>query len=604
MLARTLKLYFDYAFSNGALANRMTQPSVSSHTESGAAEQTQRLRPALVFAVMFLVLLVRVLHLSSAVTSPLSYDVGLDEDYYQRFGQAVAAGHGQDSSEFTFMDPAYGYLLGGIFKLFGFNLFVVYVLQVLLDTATAYGIFSAGRLLGRPRAGLYGAILYGVTSLAIEFSASALKEIWVSAFMTWWVVAALLLVRGDRRWSWLPFGVFCGLGVGLRSTLLLMGIAALLLPLVRVRASDEPRRGWVVNALLVGCGLAIALLPWSIRNDRAYGSFSPLAHNGGIVLAQIYNADNPTGDMWIPGFVHFSHPSEIWRGYAAEASQRAGRVLSPPEVDRYWRGQALRFVSEHPGQVLLDMAHKLRVWLASTEIPSTRSDAEERMFSPIVRYLPPPGIWLFACGFAGLAWLATCDRRWVIVATPIVVAFMASIIFFSESRFRFYAASMLALCTGVLVDQLIINRHNLRHWRVSIFAALAAVLAAGAFILGLTGATPAIRWDTIAWGYIRMGHISDASAVLDRALAQQPDDGALIEAQAYLAAAQKRYVEAASELQHAIELRPGSHLAHYNLARVYMMMGDHERALSEAKLAAGLKSSADYDALVMQLSAQ
>jgi 4-amino-4-deoxy-L-arabinose transferase-like glycosyltransferase len=604
VLARTLKLYFDYAFSNGALANRMTQPSVSSHTESSAAEQTQRLRPALVFAVMFLVLLVRVLHLSSAVASPFTYQVGPDEDYYQRFGQAVAAGHGQDSPEFTFMDPAYGYLLGGIFKLFGFSLFVVYVLQVLLDTATAYGIFTAGRLLGRPRAGLYGAILYGVTSLAIEFSASALKEIWVSAFMTWWVVAALLLVRGDRRWNWLPFGVFCGLGVGLRSTLLLMGIAGVLLPLLRTRASDEPRRGWVISAMLVACGLAVALLPWSIRNDRAYGSFSPLAHNGGVVLAQIYNADNPTGDMWIPGFVHFSHPSEIWRGYAAEAARRLARTLSPQEVDRYWQEQALSFMRQHPGQVLRDVTHKLRSWLASTEIPSTRSDVEERMFSPIVRYLPPPGIWLFACGFAGLAWLATCDRRWVVVATPILVAFLASIIFFSESRFRFHAASMLALCTGVLADQFIINRHHLLQWRVSMFAALAAVVAATAFILGLTIPTPAIRWDSIAWGYIKMGHLSEATAVLDHALARQPDNGALIEAQAYLAAAQKHYVEAAHELQHAIELRPGSHLAHYNLARAYMMMGDHERALSEAKRAAELNPSADYDALVRQLSAQ
>jgi hypothetical protein len=562
------------------------------------------LPPGLVFAVMFLVLLVRLLHLSNAMTSPLTYHVGPDEEYYQRFGQAVAADRGQDSTEFTFMDPAYGYLLGGIFKLFGVNLFVVYILQVMLDTATAYGILAAGRLLGRPHAGLYGAIFYGLTSLAVEFSSSALKEIWVSAFMTWWVVAALVLMRGGRRWGWLLFGVLGGLGVALRSTLLLMAMGAMLLPRFSARAWDQPRRGWLLDSALVGCGLIIALVPWSIRNDRAYGSLSPLAHNGGIVLAQIYNARNPTGDMWIPDFVNFSHPSEIWRGYAAEASRRLGRPLSPLEVDRYWRDQALSFMLQHPRQVLRDMLHKCRYWLASTEVPSSRSDVEERLFSPIVRYLPPPGIWLFAIGIAGLMWLALDDRRYLIIAAPIAVAFLASIVFFAESRFRFHAASMLALCCGVWIDQLLKNRHDLRNWRVSVFVALATAVAATSLILGLMIPTPAVRWEAIAWGYIKMGNIQEATAVIDRVAAEEPGNSAIIEAQGYIAASQKRYAEAASELQRAIELRPRSHLAHYNLARVYLQLGDRQRALSEARIAEQLQPSADYDALVQQLSAQ
>ncbi len=159
--------------------------------------------------------------------SPLTYELGPDEDYYQRFGQAVAAGHGQDSSEFTFMDPAYGYLLGGIFRLVGVNLFVVYVLQALLDTATAYAIVTIGTLLGRPRAGLYGAVVYGLTATSAMYCAALLKEVWVIGFLAWWVVAALVLLRPGRTWAWLPFGVYCGLGVAFRSTLLLMGAVAL-----------------------------------------------------------------------------------------------------------------------------------------------------------------------------------------------------------------------------------------------------------------------------------------------------------------------------------------------------------------------------------------
>src|ERR1700761_3278974 len=106
------------------------------------------LKPIVVFGVLGLVLALRLAHLSSASISPLSYQPGPDEEYYLRFGQAVMSGHGQDAAEFTFMDPAYGYLLGAVFKVAGVSLFTIYALQCLLDTATALGILYGARLLG------------------------------------------------------------------------------------------------------------------------------------------------------------------------------------------------------------------------------------------------------------------------------------------------------------------------------------------------------------------------------------------------------------------------------------------------------------------------
>src|SRR3984885_3853554 len=156
-----------------------------------------------VFGVLALVFLIRLAHLSSAMVSPLTYQPGPDEDYYPRFGLAVARGQGQDSPEFTFMDPAYGYILGAIFRGLGPNLFVVYLLQVVLDTVTAYGILRIGRLLGRPPGGLVGALLYGLTSTPVMFCPTLLKEVWVTAFLTWWVVGALALIRSRRPVAWL-----------------------------------------------------------------------------------------------------------------------------------------------------------------------------------------------------------------------------------------------------------------------------------------------------------------------------------------------------------------------------------------------------------------
>jgi 4-amino-4-deoxy-L-arabinose transferase-like glycosyltransferase len=553
--------------------------------------------------VLALVFALRLWQLSCAMLSPLSYQPGPDEDYYLHLGQAVAAGVGQDTPEFTFLDPAYGYLLGGIFKLVGVNLFVVYLLQALADTATAWGILVIGRRVGRPRAGLYGAVLYGLTATAIMYSTTVLKETWAACYLVWWVAAALSLISIERKLAWLLFGVYCGLGVALRSNLLLLGALALLLPYFCTPAARSARQGALKGAL-VACGMALALAPWSARNARSYDSISPLPHNGGIELHQVYNAENPGSELWIPAFVSYLEPREIWRGYSAEAGRREGRVLSVSEVDRFWRDQALSFIAQHPVQVLRDIAQKTLNFLSAAEVPDNRSVVEERLFSPLLKVLPDPTVWLIALGLAGLAWLGATDRRWPIIAAPIFVAWFTVAIFFTQDRFRFLAIPLLALCAGFWIDQATHEIRDRRHWRLAGFASLAVVLAALSLFLGSGTQPAAVRWDQIAWGYIKMGRISDARALALRIAGEQPDNGAILEALGYTAIAGRQYREAADDYGRAIKLRPRSHVAHYNLARVFLELDDRKQAEEEARIAVQLYPSPDYTALLSKIESQ
>ncbi len=574
------------------------------------------LNPVVVFGVLALALAVRVVHFSSALQSPLSYQPGPDEDYYLRFGEAVASGRGADGPEFTFMDPGYGYLLGAMFKLVGVNPVAVYLLQALLDTATVYGILVIGRQLGRHRAGLYGALLYGLTSTAIMFCTTLLKEVWVASYVTWWVAAALALLRSERRLGWALFGVLCGIGIALRSTLLLFGLASLLLPGLQRRADPAAVRapaGWASTVLLVMLGMAAALMPWSLRNFHAFGSLSPLPHNGGIVLHQAYNSENPESAIWIPPFVNYLHPSEIWRGYAAEAERRSGRSLSPREADAYWRKEALDFVREHVGQVLADAAHKSAVFLADTEVPNNRSSAEERLFSPVLRWLPPPMAWLLAMGLAGLVWLGREDRRWPIVAAPIVVSWLTVAAFWAEDRFRFHAVPVLALSSGIWLDGLLRSVpargvpgsaiDGVGRRQAAVFGLLAIAIGAASLVLGRQFPPPAIRWDHVVWGYIKMGKVEEARALAERTSLEQPENGPVWEAMGYLAAARQQYPDAVLHYQRAVALRPRSYLAHYNLAKALLALERRPEAVAEARIAESLDPSADARALLNQAEA-
>ncbi len=579
-----------------------------------AVEQNRRSSdrpmPVIVLAVLAFVLALRLAHLSTELKSPLSFQPGPDEDYYQRFGAAVAAGQGADTPEFMFMDPGYGYLLGAAFKVVGVNAAAIYLLQALLDTATAFGIIAAGRLLGRPRAGLLGALLYGLTSTAIMFCASLLKETCVASFVIWWVVGALALLRSERPLAWLGFGAFCGIGIALRSTLLLLGLAALALPAFRRWAGGTGAEGagaampglrWYRNSALVAAGMAVALAPWSLRNHHA-GGFSPLPHNGGIVLHQIYNAQNPQSAIWIPSFVNYSHPSEIWRGYAAEAQRIAGRSLSPAEVDRYWKEQALDFMWRHPGTVLEDVMRKSLLFLAATEVPNNRSSMEERLFSPVLKALPVSMAWLLAMGLAGSVWFAFQDRRWLLVAAPIAIAWLTMAVFWAEDRFRFHAAPALALMSGVWLDGMIGGLVR-RGWQAPAAGLLAAAIAAASLYLGTRFPPPPVRWDHIVWGYIKMGKAAEARALAERVSRDQPDNAPIAEALGYLAAAEGRYEDAVREYRRAVDLRPRSYLARYNLAKAYLALGLRAQAAEEAKAAAGLDPSDEIRSLEMQIEA-
>jgi tetratricopeptide (TPR) repeat protein len=578
----------------------MSMAAGSGSTGRNADQGVTRFMVLLVLAVTFAL---RLLQLRSALNSPLTYQPGPDEDFYFRFGKAVAGGAGSDSTEFAFMDPAYGYVLGLIFKLVGPNLFVVYFLQILLDTVTAYGIFLVGRELGRPRGGLYGALLYGLTCTAVLFSTTLLKATWVANFMVLWVLFGLILLRTQKLSAWLLFGIWCGYGIALRGTLSLMtGFALVLLPWLSVAWSkrsvpDTARR---VGLLVVGLALPVALL--TVRNDHLSKTFSPLPNNGGVVLHQVYNADNPTGVNWVPKFVNYSHPTETWRGYSTEAERRLGHALTPHEVDQYWRSQAIEYIESHPAAVLRNVARKLCEFVAYIEVPNNRSLPEERLFSPVLRILPSPFGWLFALGVPGIAILLYRDRRALLVIAPIAATAATVAVFFAEDRFRFHAVPMLALGAGLFLDDLYIwiKSRQARQWVVGIV--VSALLGGSSVLLARQMPQPQVTWDRVVWGYVRMGKPDMAKTVATRVAAEQPNNSAIQEALGYIAGTEGDYPVAIEHYRRAVELRPDSHVAHYNLAKMLVKTGVRGEAANEAAIAVRIAPLPDYKTLLDELT--
>jgi tetratricopeptide (TPR) repeat protein len=300
--------------------------------------------------------------------------------------------------------------------------------------------------------------------------------------------------------------------------------------------------------------------------------------------------------------VNYSHPTETWRGYSTEAERRLGHALTPHEVDQYWRSQALEYIESHPAAVLRNIARKLCESVAYIEVPNNRSLPEERLFSPVLRILPSPFGWLFALGVPGIAILLYRDRRAVLVIAPIAATAATVAVFFAEDRFRFHAVPMLALGAGLFLDDLYvwIKSRQPRQWVVGIV--VSALLGGSSVLLARQMPQPQVTWDRVVWGYVRMGKQEMAKTVATRVAAEQPTNSAIQEALGFIAGTEGNYPVAVEHYRRAVELRPDSHVAHYNLAKMLVKTGARDEAANEAAIAVRIAPLPDYKTLLDELT--
>ncbi len=545
-------------------------------------------------ATIALAFLVRLIHLTHAPANPLTYHPGADEDYYIQFALDVAQGQFGLTPDFIFMDPLYGYLLGFLFYLFGQNLLIVYLLQTMVDTLTVFLIYLIGRELWSHRAGLIAACLYALSSTALLYSTKILKPTLVANFIILWSLLAIRMWQTERLIAWFWYGVFLGLGVAIRSNLLLLAIAGMvIIPWGNYNSNKLNFRQYGQRLILLLLGLSLPLILLSVRNNTVTNSWSILPPNGGVVLHQIYNQDNPHAEHKISGFVRYSNPIEIWHGYQKEAESRLGRQLETKEINSYWRSQAIDYITNNRIQTLDNMVRKLGMFTSFREISYNKSLAKDELFSPILALLPRPFGWLFALGLPGLMLLGwKTPKSWpMLVAVGATIA--TFIVFVAAARFRFHALPLFAVGAGVFIAAVSEWKQDSIHKNI-IALTLAICLAGISIWHGLRAQETPIDWTTIAWGYLKMGQPEDASRYATMELQRNPNNPSAHELSGYLAFADKRYKQAIVHYRQSLKLAFNRHVIHYNLGLSLEHTGQVNLALDAVTTAVNLNPLPEY----------
>ncbi|HXW99682.1 MAG TPA: glycosyltransferase family 39 protein [Candidatus Acidoferrales bacterium] len=189
--------------------------------------------------------------------------------------------------------PGYPAFLAAIFSIFGIGNFrAVLLVQVVFDLATCLLIADLARRFFGARAAQAAFLLAGLCPFLADYAAAALTET-LEIFFT--ALALDLACRGlgvgaDRPIQW-PHLVWLGCGLAVGAAILLRPDGGILLATIAgyliyrlarsvwagQSTSPVDRRAWLGAIVLVIVGVAVPLIPWTLRNLHTLHRFEPLA---------------------------------------------------------------------------------------------------------------------------------------------------------------------------------------------------------------------------------------------------------------------------------------------------------------------------------------
>jgi 4-amino-4-deoxy-L-arabinose transferase-like glycosyltransferase len=334
-------------------------------------------------------------------------------------GEGFTLGSGATQSANNY-SPGLPLLAGGIYKLTGgvHERFVRLVLALIGSLAVLFA-YLIGRRLSGPVAGLIGAAVVAVYPALLEYQGMFMSEPLAASLLSGAVLAMLWAgASGARALSrrWLAPGLVLGALALTRPEYL-----AISLPIAVVVFARGGRDGWhecLLQAVIMLAGLALVVVPWTIRNEVALGRFVPISTGGGQVLFAGSYMPSGGDPEQVGAEVLERHPElrrelppnpRLEQILAALARQRYPDMESDAALARMGRERLWDNVSEQPVEYAGFVASKL--WLIWGHGP------RDVMREPVWEGLH----WLLvALGLLGLGVLAW-RRRWEALLLGVVL---------------------------------------------------------------------------------------------------------------------------------------------------------------------------------------
>lgn len=520
-----------------------------------------------------LAITLRVAYALASRQSPFFDHLDLDSKFYDTWARQIAGGE-WIGTEVFFMGPLYPYFLAVIYKVAGTGLVTVKVVQAVIGGFTAGGVFLLGSAVFNRKTGLVAGLIAVFYVPFIYYDSAILLPVLATFLNTFMLYFLVVAISGRRQRDFLAAGLLAGLSAaGNASILAFAGVAALFV-LVGSRGRVLSR---VRMCAVFAAGIAVIVVPITIRNAVVGGDFVPLTSNAGLNL-YIGNHEASTGAYVKPeGLDVYTDPEG---DTIAEAA--VGRALKPSEVSSWWAGRAMDYIRGNPGGFAANLLRKAFFFWSVYEVPQIEHLAFEKRYSALLR-IPSPSFGIVCpLGIMGII-LAFRKRRSARLLFLYILTYSVTIIsFFVVARYRLPMVPALMAFAAFTITWLV-NAGVRSRWK-EIGAA-----AAGIALLAVAVNTNFYRVNPLsgfAQSYYRLGIIhgqkgrpQEALDSYRKALELDPDIVPARVAVGTLLSRAGEYAEAEKELKRAARLDPSYEKTFYNLGLVYSEEGRPDSAL-------------------------
>jgi len=371
----------------------------------------------------------------------------IDDTYFYHYSAAgLAEGSGYvtpwTGAETAHWPPGYTFFLAGLYRLFGPNVAVGWIANIVLGALTCVAVYIAGCLILSQRAGAIAGLLLAVFPGHVFFSSLLLSE----TLFTFLVVVAMtliLLVARQGKDTGMVRLILLGLVMGATALVRGQGLFLLIAAALFWWLSTADWRRTLRWAAVVGVTSLAVIVPWSIRNYVAMDGFVFISTNAGGNL-WLGNHEGATGRyMWMVD----EWTRERYAGLPEPEREVAASNLALRE--------GLKFIFTHPADELRLSTTKLRALYEDDEEGLRwihRPEAGSAVGSIGVIGDVADGFYfaVLAVSAGGLAyWLR---RRRSAVALPLLVVgvfTLGQLLFFADPRFHFPMLPSLCLLAAV-----------------------------------------------------------------------------------------------------------------------------------------------------------
>jgi tetratricopeptide (TPR) repeat protein len=505
---------------------------------------------------------------------PLLYIQSLDEKYYVDLGKIIASGSLRGEQGAFFMDPMYGYFLGFIFFVFGDNLTIVRLIQILLDAFNVVLIFAIGRRVWDQWAGIVAAIIWAAYIVSFYYTLLMLKVTLAITGLLVFMLLLLVVIKNQRKTSWF----LTGMGAGILNFISANFILMIPLTLVFYCFIERPKwRSFIINSAFVLAGAMTLLSINGIRNYFVAGHPVFLNTSSGLILYSSNNPGNTSGLFDVPAFAQ-SHPVSCQDDFLKEAERRTSRSLSPKEASIFWRNATFRVLKDNLQIIPVLILNKLKWTFANYEITMNQPYQFVANFAGTNKWPFPNYAFVLAFGLPGLA-IGISRRKqvgWLLV--PVLVILATLMIFYVCTRFRMPMVPFLVIGTGICLRIAFVWVKE-GNWRKII---LLGLVSSTIFLVSMSISPPSgdgYKEFVLAKAIYSQNHHDKAEAYAVNALKKYPDNLDLHILLGRIATKKGLINESIMYYQGAMKITPDNFTVNYDLAMIHMDSGKPELAI-------------------------